>query len=285
MITGGLHGNEPAGVEAASRLFRSLGSKADVLRGKVVALSGNRPALALGSRFVSRDLNRGWRWADLERLTARSVEHLEAEDLEQRELHDAILSLEREGAPLAFLDLHTTSGPTRPFVCLHDTVESRRVASALPVNVVLGLEHTLHGTLLGWVSARGHVGVSFEGGQHVDPLAPRRHLAAAWMFLVACGALDPDEVPDEREHLAVLGHRAEGTCVVEVRHRHVVEEGDDFEMLGDFVGFDPVEAGQVVARDRHGLIRTPEAGIMLMPRYQDQGEDGFFVAREVARQP
>jgi succinylglutamate desuccinylase len=49
-----------------------------------------------------------------------------------------------------------------------------------------------------------------------------------------------------------------------------------------FSNFQPVKRGQLLARDRHGDIRAPEAGLILMPLYQSQGTDGFFLAREVA---
>jgi succinylglutamate desuccinylase len=52
-------------------------------------------------------------------------------------------------------------------------------------------------------------------------------------------------------------------------------------MASGLKSFDPIEAGQIVARDRRGPVRAPEAGLMLMPRYQAQGEDGFFVGREL----
>jgi succinylglutamate desuccinylase len=280
VIIGGLHGNEPAGIVAAERVMSELDPLAPVLRGRVVALAGNRRALASAVRYVDRDLNRGWRSGELERL--RSKGELTAEDDEQRELADLILTFEREEGQLIFLDLHTTSGPTEPFACFSDTQENRSVACSLPVNVVLGLERALHGTLLGWATARGHVGVSFEAGQHQDPLAPRRHEAAIWMYLVGCGAVDARDVPDEPEHDALFGAATARPRIVEVRHRHLVEEGDEFQMERGFRGFDPIRAGQVVARDRTGPIRAPEGGLMLMPRYQGQGEDGFFVTREIA---
>ncbi len=279
VIVGGIHGNEPAGVLGAKAVMSELRSMGDVLRGRVIAFTGNRRALTDGRRYVARDLNREWRTAHLDELRAQPAPI--AEDREQRELGDAIVALEREGGRLFFLDLHTTSGPTEPFACFEDTSENRSVACSLPVNVVLGLERSLHGTLLSWVEGRGHVGVSFEAGQHADPLAPRRHEAAIWMFLVACGVLDAPHVQNEAEHLAIFAGASACPKVVEVRHRHVVEDGDDFVMLEGFGGFDPVEAGQVVALDRRGPIRSPESGLMLMPRYQAQGEDGFFVAREI----
>jgi predicted deacylase len=281
VITGGLHGNEPAGVLAAQRILEELRERREVLRGEVVAFSGNRPALERGLRFLSRDLNRGWDSPELERLGDRPEAALFAEDREQHELHQAILAVERHASRLVFLDLHTTSGPTAPFVCFSDTPDNRRLACALPVNVVLGLERSVHASMLSWASLRGHLGLSFEAGQHRDPSACVRHVGAVWMLLLAIGAIDAADVPNEREHLAELSLPAGRSRVVEIRHRHVVGTEDDFEMLDGFEGFDPIEAGQIVARDRRGPIRSPESGVMLMPRYQGQGEDGFFVAREV----
>lgn len=270
-------------MSAARAALADLDAVRGAVRGKVLAFSGNRPALALGVRFVSRDLNRGWHEPELDRLRRLPRGELVSEDAEQRELHDAFMRLERESSRLVFLDLHTTSGPTEPFVCFSDTPQNRALACALPVNVVLGLERTIDASMLSWASARGHVGLSFEAGQHDDPDAPLRHVRAIWMLLVAEGVVDAAVVPDTvSEAVAPSRGMSSGTRVVEVTHRHVVERGDDFEMLEGFHGFDPIEAGQIVARDRRGPVRAPESGLMLMPRYQREGEDGFFLAREVA---
>jgi succinylglutamate desuccinylase len=54
-------------------------------------------------------------------------------------------------------------------------------------------------------------------------------------------------------------------------------------MAPGFSGFDRIARGQVVAQDHRGAVRAPEGGLMLMPRYQGQGEDGYFLARPVAK--
>jgi succinylglutamate desuccinylase len=250
-----------------------------VLHGDVVALSGNRAALARGVRYVSRDLNRKWHAPYLEQLRTRALSDLEGEEREQRELVDVFVTLERRASRLVVLDLHTTSGPSEPFVCTEAEGPSRAIANALPVVTVLGLERKLEGTMLSWCTARGHIGVSFEAGRHDDPAAGRRHVAAIWRVLLAAGALDVEDAVGLETFPAPSANRC--GRVVEVRHRHVVEEGDEFEMLGRFQSFDPIDAGQIVARDRRGPVRAPESGLLLMPRYQSSGEDGFFVAREV----
>ncbi len=282
VITGGLHGNEPAGLFAAQKVLAELEAVRDAMCGTVVAFSGNRSALANGVRFVSRDLNRGWRTAHLDHLRDVGPDDLVSEDAEQRELHDAFIRLERESSQLVFLDLHTTSGPTEPFVCFSDTPANRALACALSVNVVLGLEHEVDTSMLTWASSRGHVGISFEAGQHEDPAACDRHVSAAWMLFVVLGVVDAHEVPGAETSRLVAERAAISSRVVEVTYRHVVEPDDEFVMLDGFEGFDWIEAGQPVARDRRGPVRAPQSGLMLMPRYQAAGEDGYFLAREVA---
>ena len=48
-------------------------------------------------------------------------------------------------------------------------------------------------------------------------------------------------------------------------------------MKPGFRTFDRVWSGQELAQDRHGCIRSPQDGYILMPLYQNQGCDGFFI--------
>ena len=51
-------------------------------------------------------------------------------------------------------------------------------------------------------------------------------------------------------------------------------------MLPGYVSFQPITESDVLAKDARGDVRPPEAGRILMPLYQRQGDDGFFVVRE-----
>ena len=285
VLVGGLHGNEPAGPRAIGSVLAQLAAERMSLRGEVIGLSGNRAALQAGRRYVGRDLNRGWLPADIEELLAPGSPRHEPEDEEQRELLaelGPLLATARE--PLVFLDLHSTSGAGPPFSCMADVLRNRRVAFALPIPVILGIEEILEGALLGWLCDLGHVAVVVEGGQNDDPRTVRHHEAAIWLCLVASGALQPSHLPGLRAHRDLLASAARGLpAVIEIRHRHLVREGDGFSMAPGFKGFDRVVRGQAVAQDRSGPVRAPEGGLMLMPRYQGHGEDGYFLARPVAR--
>lgn len=65
-----------------------------------------------------------------------------------------------------------------------------------------------------------------------------------------------------------------------MRYRRPVTDGDGFRMNPGYSNFDPVRAGQVIARDDVGPIAVEETSRLLMPLYQEQGEDGYFLVRE-----
>jgi len=283
VIVGGLHGNEPAGIMAGRQVAAELRERGIPLRGRVVFLSGNRQASAAGLRFVRRDLDRGWTEANLKRLCALPARALGDEDQEQRELADGIYEIERtRRGRLVVIDLHTSSGQSAPFVCFGDTLLNRRLARSLPVTAILGLEEVVDGAMAGYWTDRGHTGIAVEVGQHRDPLAVERHVAAIWLLLVATGNVRPGDVPELAQQRARLAQASAGCpAVVEVRHRHVLSPGDGFEMAPGFASFMPVTRGQVLAQDLSGPIRAAESGLLLRPRYQGQGDDGFFIVREV----
>ncbi len=284
VVFGGVHGNEPAGCEAMLRVLARITREGLPLRGQLWALAGNTRALAVGRRYLDRDLNRRWIGEDIARLVDTGPEQA-VEDHEQLELL-AVLAplLTAARAPIVFFDLHSTSGPAAPFSCMADVLRNREIALALPIPVVLGLEEVLDGSLLGYLCDLGHIGVAVEGGQHTDPTTIDCHESAVWIMLVAAGALAATDLPDlvlRRDRLARL---AQGIPpVAEIRHRHVVRPLDEpFVMQPGLENFQKITRGQVVAQDAHGPIHAPIGGMMMLPRYQGLGDDGFFVARSVS---
>ena len=77
--------------------------------------------------------------------------------------------------------------------------------------------------------------------------------------------------------------RGETPQLVEVLYRHRITSEDGFRMRPGFASFDAVREGQPLATDRAGEVTSPRDGHLLMPLYQPLGDDGFFVARPVAR--
>ena len=284
VLVGGMHGNEPAGPEAIASVLDRLRERRAPLRGRVVGLLGNRAALGAGRRYLGRDLNRGWSRAEVKTLFDPAAGRALPEDDEQRDMLKAIAPLLAAAEePVVFLDLHTTSGDSPPFTCMADVLRNRAIGLALPLPLILGIEEILDSTLLGYFCDLGHVAVAVEGGRSDDPATVANHEAAAWIALVAARVLPETAVPDLARQRASLVEAARGRpSVVEIRHRHAVRDGDGFEMRPGFASFMPVRRGQPVADDRNGPVLCPEDGLMLMPRYQGQGSDGYFLVRAVA---
>lgn len=284
LAVGGLHGNEPAGVLGLRRVLSALEGRSGRLRGNFVALGGNRAALRVGRRFLDEDLNRLWTPERAEALLAESRSggrNPMREDEEQREILETIERIVRPARSVHVLDLHTTSGSGGAFTTVADTLPNREFALQLPVPLLLGLEELVEGTFLEYMGEQGYVTMAFESGQHDDPVSVDRAEAGIWIALVAAGILRTEDVPGFEEHHALLARDAGGLpTVLEMRHRHAVEPGDGFRMAPGFQNFQLVAAGDVVAHDHTGPVRATESARILMPLYQEQGNDGFFLVRE-----
>lgn len=281
LAVGGIHGNEPAGVHALWRVLEGLSSRQGHMRGDFVALAGNRAALELGRRFIDLDLNRAWTDERLERLRT-PADGTMAEDGEQLELKEAIESVVREArGPVFLLDLHTTSGVGGPFTTFGDSLPNRDFAGNIPVPMILGLEELVEGTLLAFLSRNGVVGVVYETGQHEEGAAVDRAEAGVWIALQAAGLFPEGRLPEATQGRKLLQRESNGVPrVLEMRYRHDIRPEDRFRMDPGYRNFTPVIEGQAVARDAEGEVRVGESGRLLMPLYQEQGQDGFFVIRE-----
>jgi hypothetical protein len=283
VLIGGVHGNEPAGILAIERVLATLARERPIVAGKLVGVVGNRTALAARRRFAVRDLNRDWTPEGCAALLAAS--ELGEEDAEQRALLEVFEPLMAEAdRPVVFIDLHSSSGRGAPFCCMADVLRNRPIALGLPLPLVLGLEEVIDGSMLGYLCDRGHVGIAFEGGRHDDPATVDHLESIIWLALVAAGLVARSQVGDLDRHRARLKAVTAGLPrVLEIRHREVVDPEGDFVMEPGFTNFGTVRRGALLARDGDREIRASENALVMLPRYQGEGDDGFFLARPVSR--
>jgi predicted deacylase len=289
VVVGGLHGNETAGIIALQRILAALWSREAHLSGELLALRGNRRALARNRRFLRRDLNRLWtpeRIEEVRRAGGRRRSDGGAGTGEEAEQLELLLALENATAcargEVFFLDLHTTSGPGAPFTTVTDSALNQAFAGSIPVPLILGLEEVLTGTLTAYVTSLGLPAVVFEGGQHGSPGAIASSEAAIWLGLACAGVLREASFPEVSRSWKRLRARTRGLpSALEMRYRHPVRPEDEFRMLPGFSSFQAVSAGEVLAQDRRGTVLSPAEARLLLPLYQSQGEDGFFLVREV----
>lgn len=281
MIFGAVHGNEPAGYKAMLSLFASFEEDPIKLRGTVIGMVGNRRALAEGVRFIDTDLNRQWVPENIRRIQGDG--ELADELAEARELYREIEKVLGAAPENVFaLDIHSTSGPGPAFSVFDDSLANRRFALELEVPMVLGIEEELQGTMLDYLNTRGVPSTGFEAGQHDDPTSVDRAKAAIWVALRASGVLGrerQDEV-DAASHLLASAGVGLPT-LFSVRYRHAITPGAEFMMRSGLVGFQEIGRGDEIAQEDAAPVRAPQDGRLLMPLYQSQGEDGYYIIQPV----
>ena len=288
---GGVHGNEPAGVLALEEMFDMLlveprQNPQFRFSGRLLGLRGNLRAMREGKRFIHKDLNRQWTRENIARIRASAPEQRDAEDWELLELTDLIEAEVADYQPdkLVLLDFHTTTAYGGIFSIATNDPESLRIAVELHAPVVTGLLDGIRGTSLHYFCqdnfAPETVAVCFESGQHQEPLSVKRAIAALTNCMRSIGCVRAQDVENRHDKL-LIEYSTGLPKVAELIRIHSIQPEDEFEMVPGFKNFQAIHAGQLLAHDRHGPIHAPQDGLILMPLYQPQGEDGFFLIKKV----
>lgn len=286
---GGVHGNEPAGIAAIETVIQLLEREQHThtgfsFKGAVLGLRGNLQALSEGKRFIEKDLNRQWSNDNVKRVQATEATALHAEDRELRELIEVIEPAIHSASHLYFLDLHTTSAGGGIFTVATDDPESIRIGVGLHAPVIKGLLRGLEGTSLHYFTTQNTgiptTGVSFESGQHDDPLSVNRAIAAMLNYLQIIGCIPEGSIENRYDEL--LRRYSEGlpkvANLVEVRR---IQPNEAFRMQPGYHNFKSISKGELLAYSNGQAITAVADGLILMPLYQPQGSDGFFIVQAV----
>lgn len=289
---GGMHGNEVAGVKAIETLLQMLENEPNKnpnfeFSGTFVGLIGNLRAYQQKQRFIQKDLNRQWAVTHVEQIFKQDIHSLDAEDLELRELLSTVLEAIESTQPseILLVDLHTTSADGGIFSIVTEDAKSLNLAQYLHAPVITGLLKGLSGTTLHYFNTQNFgiptSAIAFESGQHEDPLSENRAIAALIYALKALGCIAEKDI--ESHHELVLKKYAEGLPkVAQLRYSHHIKPEDAFQMKPGYRNFQQLHAGEVIAMDASGDIKVPYDCQILMPLYQKQGTDGFFLIEPVA---
>ncbi|MBR9919912.1 MAG: succinylglutamate desuccinylase [Bacteroidetes bacterium] len=288
---GGMHGNEPAGVQATDLMLKMLEVEPITnpdfnFSGRLVGIRGNLQALMSGDRYVEGDLNRKLTRENIDRIFASAPNSLKAEDKEIYELLSTIQKEIDDYQPerLVFLDIHTTTAFGGIFSIATDDPESVHLAVELHAPVITGMLNGIHGTSLHWFNNENYgpntTTVVFEAGQHEEPLSVNRAIAAITNLMRTIGCVKSEDV--ENRHDTLLIEYSKGLPkVAQLITTHRICPEDKFQMQPDYKNFQKVKKGELLAHDEKGPIFASADGLILMPLYQKKGEDGFFLIRRI----
>lgn len=291
IVFGGMHGNEPAGVEA----IKLMGKMLDVepitnpnfsYRGRFLGLIGNLKAYRQSLRFINKDLNRCWSNENVEKAKQTSLHELDDELQEIKEILEIIEQVIDKDKPekVIVLDLHTTSSFGGIFTIVTDDEDSINIGVELHAPVIKGMLDGIQGTAMHFFNSKNFdlkmTPVTFESGQHNEELSINRAIAAITNCMRTIKSVSPNDVEHQHDKL-LIEYSKDLPKVSVLINKHHIHSDDLFEMKPNFKNFQKIKKGEQLASDKNGPIYSPTDGLILMPLYQKQGEDGFFIISKV----
>lgn len=281
IVTAGVHGNEPSGIIAFKKVSQSLHQMKPSFKGELTGLAGNMSALSKNVRLIDRDLNRVCFVENEEKIKAGvALEYHESEEF--KALIHEFETAQHEGiSEIYFLELHTTSSASQPYISVNRDSKSYQFANKFPLPVVKGIEDYIPGHVDYYLNQKGHTGCTIEAGQHDALSSIENHEAAIWLALVHIGCLNKEDLPDHDAYYEKLKKLGQGLpSSYEVIYRYGIGEDEAFKMNPGYVNFQKISKGEILARsDGRNIVSEWDARIF-MPLYQAEGKDGFFVVQE-----
>jgi succinylglutamate desuccinylase len=277
----GIHGNEFAGVNALNAIMPQLNKK--TIRGEVFGVYGNIKALKANKRFIDLDLNRLWTTKQLEQLeTEKNPENELQEQIDLFQFIKGVLA--STDNPIYFIDLHTTSSKTLPFITINDALINRKFSACFNIPVVLGIEEYLEGPLLSYLNTLGYVSLGFEAGQHNDPQAIKSCEAFVYLVLNHTNNLFNPESSKINVYKNELESASKSIdSIFEVVYKYHIEPEENFKMYQGFESFQSIKKGTILARSNGKDIRSTHSAKLFMPLYQKSGKDGFFIIKTIPK--
>lgn len=278
-ISAGIHGNEPSGVTAVKKILDELKKCKPEINGTVVAVSGNKAALEKNVRYIDEDLNRTW--------TKENIKSQKRDSHEKEEMFSIIDVLEsypnKDFTKRYFLDCHTTSSASIPYISVQDVNGNDAWAQKFPTYIIKGFSDIVSGCIDHYMSRTGLTGFVFEGGQHESPKSISHHEGIIWLAIAkACGLAfgDLTTYPESVENLLAKKSKQK---IFEIAYRHALEDEDDFKMQSGYENFQHIKKGELLAKHNGKEVYSDYDGYIFMPLYQAQGNDGFFIVKEVKK--
>ncbi len=256
-IMGGVHGNEPCGVDAINMLKDSLKIK----NGKVHLIFGNPRAIENNVREMELNLNRSFRddknMSDFEKGTyeyARSrkiMPYLDESDV--------------------LLDIHSTSAKgTPPFIICSE--KSMEIAKYFPYDYVCdGFDNFHSGSTDYYMSKNRKIGICIECGYHKDVGAKKLSMECVENLLDLLGMVENKSKHNINSNQNKL-----------IARSIYKTKTNEFVLTKDFANFEEIKKGQHIATDGVEKIFSDKDQVILFAHNRDKSkQEGFLLLGSV----
>ncbi len=250
VILGGVHGDEPCGVEAIGYMGTILPSL--LLQGEVAFEIGNPQALLLRKRFIDCNLNRLFRGDS----TLTPKERASYEYTRAKVLKPLLASCD------VLLDLHSVHEPNAPSFVICEP-NGYDLASYLPASIVVSGFDKLHPLATdAYVNLCGGIGICLECGTHDEPSTLQRAIQGIYGILAALHMIDEQITPRTQQHL-------KATYIYKTRH--------NFMPVQSFAEFTSVTKGTLLGTDGNAPVLAPFDGLLMFVYQCEKAEQEAFV--------
>lgn len=297
LVLGAVHGNEIAGTRGIERVLGELDRGEIVVQRGLVSFVPITNPLAYqrvqrnGERNLNRNLRPGAVPQDFEDRIANVLCPLLA-------AHDTLLDLhsfQGQGEAFVMIGPEDNRGALQPFVHAADEARlarhlgvrrvvdgwldvyergvARRRARAARLGTALDTDPSYGVGTTEYMRSQGGWGMTLECGQHADPQGPQVAYEAIRQTLALLGLIDAPLQPPRGDH--------EVLRLSDVIDR--LHADDRFER--EWASFDPVSAGQVIARRQDGeVLVAPADGRIVFPNSKaEPGHEWFYFAQPSGR--
>jgi succinylglutamate desuccinylase len=243
VVMGGVHGNEPCGVNAVNKLRQKLDAgELSLVAGTLTLIVANPYALEKKARFVSRNLNR---------LFKENAQEAPCDELRRaEELKPFLVGIDY------LLDLHSASMTSPPFLLCD--LQELEMADKLGIDfAVLGWgsldTDATCGDTEAWARSHGACSFTLECGQHQDSSASAVGYATAIRFLNLTGTIE-----------TVKDLPLKAIKKLRLYHAEMLRDSA-FSYSDTFPCFSPVASGDVIGVDQYKVHRASKDSYLVFP--------------------
>lgn len=287
IVVAGIYGNEMASVKALENLMKFIKLNEKNFNGQFLALRGNLTALKHHMQYIDEDMNRLWHMDVIQQI--RQTPKQEIFSFERREIKALFSIIDNflprqisENQPIVFIDLHSSSSNSTMFGITNPNQKNIELFSGLNIPLIMDTENHLQGTAFAYYQQQGFTSVTIEGGGSTNSIMETNISTVMLSILEKLECIPASILKESKQQNQSFNKQSIPLPnALKIMYKHPTTRKDDFVMKPGYKSLQKIKKNEFLAKDREGVILSPMEGYILLPRYESQGTEGFFIAQEL----
>ena len=280
ILVASVHGNEIEGMKVIKRVFSDLHNHCPIDNIHIIGICASPEAQKAKKRFIDEDLNRLWNNQIFQYIHTIAPQKRNVEQRIILKLY-AMMKFVIESAPnhVYLIDLHTFSSNGDAFIM--GQLENDMAAylnKVCHIPMVLNERDYIKNTIVGYWSRKKINAIIIEGGKKGTKKAINN------IYYILCRALKgiaKKYIPPPIKLISDYSMDDRFPIQYSICYRYNAPSNHLFKMASDYINFQKINEGEVLATEAGKPIYSALNGHILFPLYQKKGDDGFFIVKRV----